>query len=76
MQFGLTHDELELLVNQRMQELDAAQEDEEHLGAFGDLLRTAAIIAYHRAAELIEANNRRISLQLSDLGINVGAGEE
>ena len=75
MQFGLTRDELDLLVSQRMEELDAAQEDEEHLGPFGDLLRTTAIIAYHRAAELIEANNRRISQQLADLGISVGAGE-
>jgi hypothetical protein len=66
---GLTHDELQLEIETRIARLDEAQEDEEHLGPYGELLRMAAVIAFQRAAELIEANNQRISEQLRVLGI-------
>jgi hypothetical protein len=69
MHIGLNDDELQAMIARRMEELDAAQEDEAHLGPYGDLLRTAAIISYNRAAELILANNRRIAKQLQDAGV-------
>lgn len=69
MRIGLSDDELQSLIARRMEELDTAQEDEEHLGPYGDLLRTAALIAYQRAAELIVANNRRIAKQIEDAGV-------
>jgi hypothetical protein len=64
---GMTTDELQVEIQRRMDALDDAQEDQEQLGPYGDLLRTAAIIAFQRAAELIDANNRRISEQLAGL---------
>ena len=69
MRIGLSDEELQALVTRRMEELDTAQEDEEHLGPYGDLLRTAALIAYQRAAELIVANNRRIARQIEEAGV-------
>lgn len=64
---GLTLTELDDLIARRMEQLDGLQEDQENLGPFGDLLRSATQIAFHRAAELIDANNRRISEQLAEL---------
>ena len=55
---GLSFDELQQEIEARMARLDEAQEEQEFLGAYGDLLRTAAMIAFQRAAELIDANNR------------------
>jgi hypothetical protein len=52
-----------------MHALADAQEEEEHLGPFGDLLHTVAQIAYQRAADLILLNNRRIEQQLMRAGI-------
>jgi hypothetical protein len=66
---GLSFDELQREIELRMSQLDEAQEEEEHLGPYGDLLRTAAVIAFQRAAELIDANNRRIAEQLKTAGI-------
>lgn len=66
-QFGLTLTELDDLIVRRMEQLDSLQEDQENLGAFGDLLRSATQIAFHRAAELIDANNRRLSEQIAEL---------
>jgi hypothetical protein len=63
----MTPDELQVEIQRRMDALDDAQDDQEQLGPYGDLLRTAAIIAFQRAAELIDANNRRISEQLAGL---------
>jgi hypothetical protein len=51
-QLGLSLSEMEALIGKRMTELDDAQDDQDHLGPFADLLRTATLIAYHRAAEL------------------------
>jgi replication fork clamp-binding protein CrfC len=66
---GLSYDELQREIDARVAQLDEAQEEEEHLGPYGDLLRMAAIIAFQRAAELIDANNRRIAEQLKSVGI-------
>lgn len=69
MTVGLEVDELQREIEIRMAQLDEAQEEEEHLGPYGDLLRMAAVIAFQRAAELIDANNRRIAEQLREAGI-------
>src|SRR5215217_1879487 len=61
---GLTFDEMQAEIERRMDQLDEAQEETEHLGLYGDLLRTAALVGFQRAAELIDANNRRIADQL------------
>lgn len=66
---GLSTDELQVEIERRMARLDEAQEEEEHLGPYGDLLRMAAAIAFQRAAELIEANNRRMEQQLRSAGV-------
>ncbi len=54
-----------------MERLDEAQEEEEHLGPYGDLMRMVALTAFHRAADLIVLNNRRIERQLTAAGITV-----
>ena len=64
-QIGLSEEDLQILIQDQMRRLDEAQEDAEHLGPFGDLLRLTAQIAYQRAAELIVANNQRIAEQLA-----------
>jgi hypothetical protein len=66
-QFGLTLTELDQFIAKRMDQLDSLQEDQEHLGPFGDLLRSATQIAFHRAAELIDANNHRLTEQFGAL---------
>ncbi|MGH2548977.1 MAG: hypothetical protein ACRDHN_06280 [Thermomicrobiales bacterium] len=66
-QFGLTLTELDDFISKRMDQLDSLQEDQENLGPFGDLLRSATQIAFHRAAELIEANNQRLTEQFAAL---------
>jgi hypothetical protein len=66
---GLTPEELQAEIARRMTALDEAQDDAEHLGPYGDLLRLAAQIAFQRAADLIDANNRRLSEQLAELGL-------
>jgi hypothetical protein len=72
-QLGLSLAEIEAFIARRMTEMDDAQDDQDLMGGYADLLRTATLIAYHRAAELIEANNRRLEAQLRDLGlVNVG----
>ena len=69
MTLGLTPDELQAEIARQMAALDEAQEEGEHLGPYGDLLRLAAQIAFHRAADLIVANNRRLTEQLAALGL-------
>jgi hypothetical protein len=66
-QFGLTLTELDAFISKRMDQLDSLQEDQENLGPFGDLLRSATQIAFHRAAELIDANNQRLTEQFGAL---------
>lgn len=58
-----------------MTRLDEAQEDAEHLGPYGDLLRLAAQIAYQRAAEMIVLNNQRIAEQLEAMGLAKDTGD-
>ena len=74
MQLGLTTDELQAEISRRMTALEEAQDDAEHLGQYGDLLRLAAQIAFQRAAEMIDLNNQRLSEQLAALGLDHGAG--
>ena len=69
-QLGLSLGELEAMISKRMTELDDAQDDQDQLGPYADLLRTATLIAFHRAAELIDANNRRVAEQLAALRLN------
>ena len=71
MPLGLSHDELQEEIARRMAALDEAQEDAEHLGPYGDLLRLAAQIAFQRAADLILANNERLAAQLAGAGITL-----
>jgi hypothetical protein len=66
---GLTKDELQTEIARRMSRMDEAQEEEEHLGPYGDLMRMVAVIAFQRAADLIATNNRRIERQLEAAGI-------
>lgn len=61
---GLSPEELQGEIARTMARLDDAQDEEEHLGPYGDLMRMVAVAAYQRAAELIEVNNRRLSEQL------------
>ena len=75
MSVGLSHDELQHEIARRMAALDEAQEDVEHLGPYGDLLRMAAVIAYQRAADLILLNNARIAQQLEAAGIALAEGQ-
>lgn len=73
MTIGLTADELQAEIARRMAALDDLQEDHDHLGAYGDLLRLTAQIAYQRAAELIAINNDRVAAQLAEAGITLPA---
>jgi hypothetical protein len=66
---GLSYDELQAEIARRMARLDEAQEEEEHLGPYGDLMRMVAMTAFQRAADLIALNNRRIERQLAQAGI-------
>ena len=66
---GLSDDELQAEIARRMARMDEAQEEEEHLGPYGDLMRMVAMTAFQRAADLIAANNRRIERQLAEAGI-------
>jgi hypothetical protein len=68
---GLSNDELQAEIVRRMARMDEAQEEEEHLGQYGDLLRMVAVIAFQRAADLIAVNNRRIERQLAAAGVNL-----
>ena len=69
MTIGLTYEDLQDEIARRIAELDEAQEESEHLGPYGDLLRLAAQVAFQRAADLIVANNRRITQQLVERGV-------
>ncbi len=71
MNIGLTQEELQEEIRQRMDALDQAQEDVENLGPYGDLLRLTAQIAFQRAADLIAVNNDRIARQLEAAGLPV-----
>ena len=68
---GLNFSEMQREIESRMMRMDELQEEEEQLGQFGDLMRTATLIAFQRAAELIELNNQRIEEQLRQAGIEI-----
>jgi predicted HTH domain antitoxin len=70
---GLSFAELQREIEVRMNRMDELQEEEEQLGQYGDLLRMATMIAFQRAAELIEMNNRRIEEQLRAAGIDLNS---
>ena len=69
MRIGLTYDELQAEIERQMARLDAAQEEAEHLGPYGDLMRMVAATAFQRAADLIVLNHDRIAAQLAAAGI-------
>lgn len=66
---GLTAGELQGEIAARLARLDALAEHAEEETQFADYDRFVAELAYQRAAELIEANNRRIAEQLVALGV-------
>jgi len=68
---GLTHDEVQREIARRMTALDEAQEEAEHLGPYGDLMRMMALTAFQRAAEIVMLNNERIAAQLREAGIEL-----
>ncbi|MDQ3780699.1 MAG: hypothetical protein M3354_09175, partial [Chloroflexota bacterium] len=68
---GLTHDEVQREIARRMTALDEAQEEAEHLGPYGDLMRMMALTAFQRAAEIVMLNNERIAAQLREAGIEI-----
>jgi hypothetical protein len=68
---GLTHDEVQREIARRMTALDEAQEEVEHLGPYGDLMRMMALTAFQRAAEIVMLNNERIAAQLREAGIEL-----
>ncbi len=72
MQIGLSYEELQAEIGRRMSALDEAQEEAEHLGPYGDLLRLVAQTAFQRAADLIVLNNERIAAQLAAAGLRLG----
>ena len=70
-QIGLGYGELQAEIARRMDALDEIQEEAEHLGAYGDLMRMVAAAAYQRAADLILLNNDRIARQLAAAGVDL-----
>ncbi len=66
---GLSFEEMQREIEARMTRLDEAQDDADQLGQYAGLLRTSALIAFQRAAELIDVNNHRIEQQLNAAGI-------
>lgn len=69
MPIGFSRAEMQAEIERRMFQLDEAQEEAEHLGPYGDLMRMVAVAAYQRAADLIAVNNERIADQLAAAGI-------
>ena len=71
MRVGLSYAELQAEIERRLFQLDEAQEEAEHLGPYGDLMRMVAATAFQRAADLIVLNNERIAAQLAAAGITL-----
>ena len=71
MRVGLSYGELQAEIERRMVQLDEAQEEADHLGAYGDLMRMVAATAFQRAADLIVLNNERIGAQLAAAGVRL-----
>ncbi len=72
---GLTPEELQQEIETRLARLDALAEHAEEETQFADYDRFVAQLAFQRAAELIEANNRRLAEQLLALGL-IGGRQE
>ena len=72
---GLTPEELQREIAARLARLDALAEHAEEETQFAEYDRFVAELAFQRAAELIEANNRRLAEQLLALGL-IGGAEE
>lgn len=70
---GLSRDEVQAEIARRMDALDEAQEEAEHLGPYADLMRMMALTAFQRAADLVILNNERIEAQLRAAGIDLTA---
>ncbi|HEU5434272.1 MAG TPA: hypothetical protein VFU81_21550 [Thermomicrobiales bacterium] len=68
---GLSFDELQSEIERRMAAMDAAQDDADDLGPFADLMRTVALTAYQRAADLIVLNNERLARDLAAADIRL-----
>lgn len=66
---GLTPEELQEEIATRLARLDALAEHAEEETQFAEYDRFVAELAFQRAAELIEANNRRLMEQLAALGV-------
>lgn len=66
---GLTPEELQQEIAARLARLDALAEHAEEETQFAEYDRFVAELAFQRAAELIEANNRRLAEQLAALGV-------
>jgi hypothetical protein len=66
---GLTPEELQAEIAARLARLDALAEHAEEETQFAEYDRFVAELAFQRAAELIEANNRRLAEQLTALGV-------
>lgn len=66
---GLTTEELQEEIAARLARLDALADEAEEETQFAEYDRFVAMLAFQRAAELIEANNRRIAEQLVALGV-------
>ena len=66
---GLSPEELQQEIAARLARLDALAEHAEEETTFADYDRFVAELAFQRAAELIEANNRRLAEQLTALGL-------
>lgn len=66
---GLTPDEIQEEIAARLARLDALAEHAEEETGFAEYDRLVTLIAYQRAADLIDANNRRLAAQLAALGV-------
>jgi len=66
---GLTPEELQQEIAARLARLDALAEHAEEETQFAEYDRFVAELAFQRAAELIEVNNRRLAEQLAALGV-------
>ncbi|MFN8515124.1 MAG: hypothetical protein U0232_18985 [Thermomicrobiales bacterium] len=73
---GLTPEELQQEIAARLARLDALAEHAEEETQFAEYDRFVAELAFQRAAELIEANNRRLAEQLAALGVLPARDEE
>lgn len=69
LRLGLSEAELQAHIQTHMTRLDEAQDEADHVGPYGDLLRLSAQIAYQRAAELILINNERLAEQLASMNL-------